>query len=63
MRKRVLKRFFPDESGLELVEYAIMTALIVVTLVLAIGALSSSVSGRFGEVKGVISKIGSDDDG
>ena len=62
MRKRVLKRFFPDESGLELVEYAIMTALIVVTLVLAIGALATSVSGRFGEVEGAVSGI-QDDDG
>ena len=53
----LLKRFVRDEQGLETVEYAVMTALIVAVLVTAIGALSAAVSGRFGSVQGVIAGI------
>ncbi len=35
----LLKRFVRNEQGLETVEYAVMTALIVAVLVTAIGAL------------------------
>ncbi|MBI4558844.1 MAG: Flp family type IVb pilin [Candidatus Hydrogenedentes bacterium] len=51
-------KFWRDEKGLELVEYAVMTALIVAALVTAIGLLSAAISGRFGSVTGVISGIG-----
>ncbi len=54
----LLKRFLRDESGLELVEYAVMTALIVAALVTAITVLSGSISGRFGEVKTTIDGVG-----
>ena len=53
-----LKRFSSDESGLELVEYAVMTALIVGALVVAVGALTNAISTRFDTVEGVISGIG-----
>jgi Flp pilus assembly pilin Flp len=43
----LIKRFVKDEQGLETVEYAVMTALIVAALILAIGALSTAVTGRF----------------
>lgn len=52
-----VKAFFADERGLETVEYAVMTALIVAVLILAIGALSGAISDRFGEVESVIDTI------
>ena len=41
-----IKRFIKNEEGLETVEYAVMTALIVGALVTAVVALSAAVSGR-----------------
>ncbi len=55
---KVIKRFVSDDSGLETVEYAVMTALIVAALVTAIGLLTAAVSGRFDSVRTVISGIG-----
>jgi Flp pilus assembly pilin Flp len=55
--KAVLKRFLKDEEGLELVEYAVMTALIVATLVGVIVALALAIQGRFSGVEAVISSI------
>jgi Flp pilus assembly pilin Flp len=52
-----LRNFFKDEKGLETVEYAVMTALIVAALVTAIGLLSAAISGRFGEVQAVVDGI------
>ena len=54
---KLLERFVRDERGLETVEYAVMTALIVAALILSIGALTAAVSGRFGAVTGVIGGI------
>ncbi len=54
---KVIKRFISDERGLETVEYAVMTALIVTALVVAIGFLTTAVSNRFGTVQGVIEGI------
>ena len=53
----LLKKFLKDEEGLELVEYAVMTALIVGVLVVAIGALSGAIGTRMGEVEAVINGI------
>lgn len=39
--------FWADESGLETVEYAVMTALIVGTIVTALGLLAGAISARF----------------
>lgn len=49
--------FLKDERGLETVEYAVMTALIVSAMVLAIGALATAISGRFNAVEGTIAGI------
>lgn len=43
----VLRRFIRDEQGLELVEYAVMLALIVAVLIIAIIGLSGAVESRF----------------
>jgi len=53
----LLKKFVSDERGLETVEYAVMTALIVITLVTAIEFLTGAITARFGEVQGVIDGI------
>ncbi len=44
---RQLKRFWNDEQGLETVEYAIITGLIVAATITAIGLLGAWVSGQF----------------
>ncbi len=54
---KVIKRFVSDERGLETVEYAVMTALIVTALVTAIEFLTGAVSDRFDAVKSVIDGI------
>ena len=54
---KVIKRFISDERGLETVEYAVMTALIVLALVAAVGVLTAAISDRFGTVSGVITGI------
>jgi len=51
------RKFLAEEEGLETVEYAVMTALIVATLVTAIGLLATSIENRFGDVEGVIDGI------
>ncbi len=54
---KVFKKFVQDEAGLETVEYAVMTALIVAAMVTAIGLLAAAVTGRFGETQAVINGI------
>ena len=56
--KNAVRRFVADEQGLETVEYAVMTALIVGAMVIAISALAGAVSGRFGATQTVIDGIG-----
>ena len=53
----MLKRFLSDEKGLETVEYAVMTALVVAAMVAAITALSGAITARFGEVETVIEGV------
>ena len=42
----MIKRFISNEEGLETVEYAVMTALVVGALIIAIVGLSGAVSDR-----------------
>lgn len=53
----MLRKFVKEEEGLELVEYAVMTALIVAVLVTAIGLLATAIENRLGEVEAVIDGI------
>ena len=46
----MLKRFLADESGLETVEYAIITGLIVAAAITAIAAIGSRVGAIFGNL-------------
>ncbi len=55
---KTLYRFMKDEKGLETVEYAIMTALVVTGVVAAIAALSSAIISKFSQVQGVVSSSG-----
>ncbi len=52
-----IKRFVSNEEGLETVEYAVMTALVVGALIIAIGALSTAVSDRMDTTSGIINAI------
>ena len=54
---KVIKRFVSDDSGLETVEYAVMTALVATAIVTAVGLVVSAVVSRFGEVESVINGI------
>ena len=56
--KKLLKKFILDEQGLETVEYAVMTALIVAAMITAIVALSATITARFDAVETVIAEIG-----
>ena len=55
--KQILTKFRDDEQGLETVEYAVMTALVVTTIITAIGLLVTAISGRFGDVASTINGI------
>ena len=48
--KAMLKRFVADERGLETVEYAVMTSLVVAAVVIAVVALQAAVKARFDAV-------------
>ncbi len=45
--KSMLKRFVKEEQGLEMVEYAVLVALVVAGLVLAINVLLPAVKAAF----------------
>lgn len=55
--KHTIRKFVSDERGLETVEYAVMTALVVAALVAAITALSGAVVGRFGDTQATVEGI------
>jgi pilus assembly protein Flp/PilA len=48
--KALLKRFMKDERGLELSEYAVMAALIIIGIVGVIGALGDRIGLNFEEL-------------
>lgn len=50
----VLASLRRDESGLEMVEYAVMTALIVGTIVTALGLLAGAISARMDATTAVL---------
>jgi len=52
--KSCIKRFIKDESGLETVEYAIITGLIVAGTITAIAAIGVWVSGQFTALQGTL---------
>ncbi|MBI1763626.1 MAG: Flp family type IVb pilin [Acidobacteria bacterium] len=53
----MIKNFLNDESGLELSEYAVATALVVAALVTAFTQLGSGIKGRLTALTGVITSI------
>lgn len=46
----MLKRFFKDESGQGMVEYALIIALIAVVVIAAVTALGQGINDRFTDV-------------
>ena len=52
--KKLVEKFLRDEQGLELSEYAVMTALIVATLIGVIVALREQIEAAFTRVTGAI---------
>lgn len=49
-----LRRFVRDETGLESVEFAVITALIVGVIVIVLASLGDALSGRFSETEEIL---------
>ena len=52
--RTLFKRFFKEEEGLELVEYAVMTALLIAAVVVAIQLLGQAVDTRFRDTEATV---------
>lgn len=52
--KKLLKKFWEDEAGLELSEYAVMAALIIIAVIVAISAVSGGITAAFNRLAEVI---------
>ena len=50
----MIKRFFRDETGLELSEYAVAAALVAIAVVGAFGLLGDAITGKIGELTDAI---------
>lgn len=50
----MIKRFFSDETGLELSEYAVAAALVAIAVVGAFTALGTAIGGKITELTGHI---------
>jgi len=50
--KGIMKRFFKEEEGQGLVEYALIIALIAIAVILALTSLGEGISGKFDEIYG-----------
>ena len=57
MLTNTVKKFWKDEVGLELSEYAVATALIVAALVTAFTGLKDAIVSRLGTITGTINSI------
>jgi Flp pilus assembly pilin Flp len=51
----MIKRFFRDETGLELSEYAVAAALVAMAVVVAFGALGTAIDGKITDLGDTIS--------
>ena len=49
-----IMNFIKDEDGLELTEYAVIGALIVITVVVAIGLLSTQITRAFDRITAIL---------
>ena len=52
--RRIMKRFVSDERGLETVEYAIITGLVVAGTIVAIAAIGVWVAAQFSNLQGTL---------
>ena len=52
-----IQRFIRADEGLETIEYAVMTALIVMTMIAAVTMLSTAVSHRLGKLQSDVSTL------
>ncbi len=55
----MLKKIWNNEDGATAVEYGLLVALIAVVIIVAVQALGTTLSSKFGEVEGSISGAGS----
>jgi Flp pilus assembly pilin Flp len=51
----MIRKFFRDETGLELSEYAVAAALVAIAVVAAFTALGTAISGRITDLGNTIS--------
>jgi len=52
--KNLIKRFVVETEGQDLIEYALLAALIAVASIGAMGILSAAINGEFGVVSGAL---------
>lgn len=50
----MIRKFFQDDTGLELSEYAVAAALVAVAVIVAFGALGSNIGARIDTLAGFI---------
>jgi Flp pilus assembly pilin Flp len=50
----MIRKFFNDETGLELSEYAVAAALVAIAVVGAFGLLGTAITGKITELKDAI---------
>ena len=56
---KFVTRFLKDESGATAIEYGLIAALIAVVLIGALGAVGTSLGGKFNEISNAVGKAGS----
>jgi Flp pilus assembly pilin Flp len=56
--KSFAKKFISDDRGVESVDYAVMTALVVAAMVTAITLLANAITNRFNQTATTINGIG-----
>ncbi len=54
---RVIRRFVADEQGLETVEYVILAAFMLITVIVGIGAFMAALQGKFDEIGTAVSDL------
>jgi Flp pilus assembly pilin Flp len=52
--KALIKQFWMQQDGLELIEYAVITALLVAAVIVAFTALSAAIRGRLGAAEALL---------
>lgn len=56
--RQLIRGFISSDHGLETVEYAVITALIIGTMVVVLASLGGVITARFADTQGVVEGVG-----